>query len=132
MAVAAIPCAVSASTTPATLESRTAKSPVATARVGLTIWTLTGEPYASAGVIVNRGHRDTLVRQLGEHRSQLHRRENEVPHHGRVVGRSADPGPGTKRECRRDRDVPDPHGEVAAGEVVADVASRTRCGRSEN
>ena len=83
-------------------------------------------------MIVDCAHPDVLMRQLGEHRAQLRGRENEVPHHGRVVGLSAEPGPGSERERRHDRDVPDPDGEVAAGKVITDVASRTRGSRSEN
>src|SRR6266516_5971213 len=72
------------------------------------------------------------MRQLSEYRTQLRGRENEVTHHRRIVGLTAEPGQGSERERRRDRDVPDPDGEVAAGKVITDVARRTRGSRSEN
>src|SRR5438876_444737 len=83
-------------------------------------------------VIVDCAHADVLMRQLGEHRTQLRRGENEITHHRRVVGLAAEPGPGAKRERRRDRDIPDPDGEVAAGEVIANVTGDSRGRRSEN
>src|SRR5207244_12891926 len=82
--------------------------------------------------IVDCTHPDALRRPLGEYGAQLRRCEYEITHHRRVGGLTAEPGPGTKRERRRDRDVPDPDGEVAAGQVVANVAGRTRWSRSEN
>src|SRR5438309_6755181 len=83
-------------------------------------------------VIVDRGQPYALVRQLGEYWAQFSSGKYEITHHRRVVGLTAEPGPGAKRERRRDRDVADPDGEVAAGKVIADVASRTRGSRSEN
>src|SRR5207237_7785147 len=83
-------------------------------------------------VIVDRAHPDALMSQLGEDGAQFRGCENEVSHHRRVVGLSAEPSPGTEHESRRDRDVTDPDRKIAAGKVVANIARGTRSSRAEN